>query len=118
MDQEILKKIQDAAFQIYEERAMELLKRDCEYQRLSVQEQECEQKYQQIQEILPKEDVETLTKMLSFRDREAILLNFWTFIVGMEVGASFADLLNEIRDKDKIMGAADAAPVWVEGNHG
>lgn len=105
MDQEILKKIQDAAFQVYEERAMELLKQDYEYQQLSKQEQECEQRYQQIQEILPKEDVETLTEMSCFRDREAILLNFWTFIVGMEVGASFADLLNEIRDKDKMNGS-------------
>lgn len=105
MEREILKKIQDTAFQIYGERAMELLKCDCEYQQLSEQEQECERKYQRILEILPKEDVAALADLLSCRDREAILFNFWTFVVGIEVGASFKDLLSGIQSSNKINGS-------------
>lgn len=97
MDDEILKKIQDAAFQVYEERAMDLLKKDEEYQRLSKQEEEYERRYQRILELLPKEDGAILADLSNFRDREAVLLNFWTFIAGVEVGM----LLERLSDRDK-----------------
>lgn len=91
MDEGMLKKVQAAAAQIYEERAMQLLKRDREYEELSALMKECEQQYQWIQEILPKENVETLANLWNCRDREAALLNFWTFIVGVEVGRLFSE---------------------------
>lgn len=93
MDNDILKNLQDAALLIYEERAMDLLKSDKEYQQLSEREKDCEKGFQQIQEILPKSDLKVMGDLLNLRDREAALYNFWVFVIGIETGICFIDLL-------------------------
>ncbi|MDY3918206.1 MAG: hypothetical protein SOZ59_04285 [Candidatus Limivivens sp.] len=73
---EMLKKLQEAALLLHEEPAVHLLKMDREYQKLSEYEKKCEHFYQQLQEILPKEDAASLAEILNVRDREAILYHF------------------------------------------
>lgn len=93
MDNEILKNLQDAALLIYEGRAMELLKKDKEYQQLSEWEKGYENGLQQIQEKLPKSDSKVMSDLLNLRDREAALYNFWVFVVGVNVGFLIRDIL-------------------------
>lgn len=97
MDNDILKNLQDAALLIYEERAMDLLKSDKEYQQLSEREKDCEKGFQQIQEILPKSDLKVMGDLLNLRDREAALYNFWVFVVGVNIGFLIKDLLDRTK---------------------
>lgn len=95
MDKEILERIKESVISGYEESVSNLLKEDIQYQQLAKAENDYEKKYEQIRETLPKDTVDIIDNLLSLRDKETMIYNFWVFIVGTDVGAYFASLLKK-----------------------